>query len=208
MQDADIVARFDGRPTVKLTFSGFQTSRADRAVWIGSELGYELDGYESYGRGGDFRLTLTRDDSPPARRRAMATLARMQSTGSWLPYAPPWVVTMPYDPAYIHPERAARVRRNLKAYEGWHPSQLIISCCVAAAVLLPFAWLARSSLALTVLAIVGGFLCLTAAVIGPRYIKNWQRKNLELLERFRQQQAAQFPVPPPPPAANQGRSLT
>lgn len=203
MQDATIVAYFDGRPTVELIFSGLQPSRADRATWIGSELGYELSRYEPYGRG-HFRLTFTRDDSPMARHRAAATLARIRSAGTWYPPVQSWTTRQPHGHVLIHPERAARVRRNLMAYEGWHPAQLILACGLVSAVLLPFAWIADGVLIIAVAAILG-VLSLVAAVVGPRCVRKWHQKNLQLLEEFRQQQAAQFASPPPlPPPPSSG----
>ena len=196
MQDATIVAHFDGRPMVELTFSDLQPSRADRATWIGAEFGYELSRYEPYGRG-HFRLAFTRD-SPTSRHRAAATLARIRSAGTWYPPVQPWTTQQLHGRALIHPERAARVRRSLMAYEGWHPAQLILACGLVGLVLLPFAWIADAVLIIAVAAPLG-VLSLVAAVFGPRCVRKWHQKNLQLLEDFRQQQAAQSPVPPPLP---------
>ncbi|WP_157880167.1 hypothetical protein [Streptomyces natalensis] len=197
MRDAAIVAHFDGRPTAELVFTGWGSAQVDYAIWIGAEFGYKFSSSEPYGRG-QYRLILTRDDSPAARLRAAATLARMQSTGSWKPMAQPGS-SAPHDPSAIHPERAAQARRNIVTYERWHPAQLVIPCCVVSAGLFSLAWAARGSAIAAVAAGLGGILCMTAAIMGPRYTRKWHQRNLELLERFRRQQAARFPVSPPTP---------
>ncbi len=106
-------------------------------------------------------------------------MTRIWGSGDTGPYAfhrhlaardTPWTASAPYDPTYIHPEGVARARRNLMAYEVWHPLQLTIGCCNGSAALFPLAWLARGSPAITGLALVGCILCLVATVIVPRYI--------------------------------------
>lgn len=212
MKDADesaVAAGFDGRPTVEVVFTGFGAMRADRVTWIGAELGYALSADEPYGRG-QRRLLFTRDDSPGARRRAQATLARVQAAGSWSAATQPWPGAVPHKPSaatappLIHPERAARAQRQAKAYEGWHPARLISVCCVFAVGFFTLAWAVRETVPTAVGSCLVGLLCLVGAVLGPRYTRRWHRENLQLLERFRRQQAAQLPVPPPsspsPPA--------
>ncbi|MFK8848484.1 hypothetical protein [Streptomyces sp. Ac-502] len=206
--EAAVAARFDGRPTVEVVFTGFGAMRADRITWIGAESGYALSADEPYGRG-QRRLLFTRDDSPGARQRAQATLARVQAAGSWSAVAQPWPGTASHDPSatvppLIHPERAARAQRQVKAYEGWRPARLIGVCCVLAAGFFALAWAVRETVPTAVGSCLVGLLCLAGAALGPRYTRRWHQENLQLLERFRRQQAAQFPVsppsPPPPPA--------
>ncbi|GCD35598.1 hypothetical protein OEIGOIKO_03344 [Streptomyces chrestomyceticus JCM 4735] len=148
--EAAVAARFDGRPTVEVVFTGFGAMRADRVTWIGSELGYALGADEPYGRG-QRRLLFTRDDSPAARQRAQATLARVQAAGSWSAVAQPWPGAVPHglsavtDLPLIHPERAARAQRQVKAYEGCHPAQLISVSCVFATGFFALAWAVRET---------------------------------------------------------------
>lgn len=202
--EAAVAARFDGRPTVDIVFTGFGVMRADRVTWIGAELGYALSADEPYGRG-QRRLLFTRDDSPAARQRAQATLARVQAAGSWSAVAQPWPGAVPHGPSaatdspLIPPERAARAQRQVKAYEGWHPAQLISVCCVFAAGCFALAWAVRETVPATVGSCLVGLLCLATAALGPRYTRRWHQENLRLLECYRRQQAAQFPVPPPSP---------
>ncbi|MCB5908200.1 hypothetical protein [Streptomyces pinistramenti] len=198
MNDETAAAEFDGRPTVRLVFTGFGSIHADRITWIGTELGYALSAEEPYGRG-QRRLIFVRDDSPASRQRAQATLARVQAAGTWSAVTQPWPGPVLFDPSLIHPERAARARRDTKAYEGWHPAQLVGLCCIAAAGLFTLAWAARETVPAVVGSCLVGILFLAGAALGPRYTRKWHQKNLQLLEDFRRQQAAQFPVPPPPP---------
>lgn len=203
MNDEAVAARFDGRPTVEVVFTGFGAMRTDRVTWIGAELGYALSADEPYGRG-QRRLLFTRDDSPAARQRAQATLERVRAAGSWSAVTQPWSGTVAHippatNPPLIHPERAARAQRQIKAYEGWHPAQLITLCCVLAAGFFALAWAVRETVPTAVGFCLLGILCLAGAALGPRYTRNWHQKNLRLLDHFRRQQAAQFPVPPPSP---------
>lgn len=213
MKDEDeavVAARFDGRPTVEVVFTGFGAMRADRVTWIGTELGYALSADEPYGRG-QRRLLFTRDDSPGARQRAQASLARVQAAGSWSAATQPWPGAVAHNPSaatappLIHPERAARAQGQVKAYEGWRPARLISVCCVLTAGFFALAWAVRETVPAAVGSCLVGLLCLAGAVLGPRYTRRWHRENLRLLERFRRQQAARFPVQPPsPPPPSRG----
>ncbi|MFF2923228.1 hypothetical protein ACFVTP_12630 [Streptomyces celluloflavus] len=198
MNDETVAEKFDGRLTVEIVFTGFGSIRADRVTWIGTEMGYALSADEPYGRG-QRRLIFVRDDSPASRQRAQATLSRVQAASTWSAVTQPWPGPVPIDPSLIHPERAARAQRNIKAYKGWHPAQLISLCCVAAAGFFTLAWSAREAAPAAAGSCLVGILCLVGAALGPRYTRNWHQKNLQLLEDFRRQQAGQFPVPPPSP---------
>ncbi|OKH99701.1 hypothetical protein A6A06_21680 [Streptomyces sp. CB02923] len=197
MEDEGVAARFDGGSVVEVVLTGVGAMRADRVVSIGVELGYVLGADEPYGRG-QRRLLFTRDDSPGARQRAQATLERVRAARSWS------AVTAPYGPSatgppLIHPERAARAQRQAEAYEAWRPAWLVSLCCCVAAGFLVLAWAVRETVPAAVGFFLVGLLCLAGAALGPRFTRSRQQDNLRLLERFRRQQAARFPVPPPSP---------
>lgn len=205
MKDETVAAKFDGSPTVEVVLTGYGAMRADRVTWIGAELGYALSTDEPYGRG-QRRLLFTRDDGSAARQRAQATLDRVRAAGLWSAVTQPWPgpgsvphIPSAANPPLIHPEQAARAQRQVKAYEGWHPAQLITVCCVLAAGFFALAWAVRETVPVAVGSCILGILCLAGAALGPRYTRNWHQRNLRLLDRFRRQQAAQFPVPPPSP---------
>lgn len=192
MDDAQLAALFDGRPRVELVLTGWSIGQADRAAWIGDAYGYALQESGPFGRG-QHRLVFTRDDGPLARRRAQA--------------ARPPTVSPHGSPQTIHPLHAARARRNVLAYEDWSPALLIALSALVGAALTALAWAARDTWPLAAIACGGAALCLVAALAGPRCTRAWHRKNVQVLEEFRRQQAAGWgvapPAPPPPPRGSQ-----
>ncbi|GAA2660652.1 hypothetical protein [Streptomyces lunalinharesii] len=199
MNDEVIAAGFDGRPSVEILVTGLAAHRIDRITWIATELGYTLSGEEMRGRGA-IRLNFTRDDSPTARQRAQAAIARVRATGNWQAVTTAnWSVSQASDPHVVTPLRAAKAARETKGSEGLQPSQVAITFAFGAVVCFSMALAAHDSTAVSMTSCIIGALFVIGAVLGPRYARNRQKRNLELLEKFRQQEAARFWVPPPPP---------
>ncbi|WP_148312623.1 hypothetical protein [Streptomyces noursei] len=199
MNDEAIAAGFDGRPSVEIIVPGLTAHRIDHITWIATELGYALCGEEMRGRGA-IRLNFIRDDSPTARQRAQAAIARVQAAENWQALATQnWSVSQASDPHLVTPLRAAKATRETKGSEGLHPSQVVITFTFGALVCFSMALAAHDSAAVSMASCVIGALFVIGAVLGPRYARNRQKRNLELLEKFRQQEAARFWVPPPPP---------
>ncbi|MGD3107875.1 hypothetical protein [Streptomyces sp. YGL11-2] len=191
-------ACFDGRASVEFILTGLTTHRADRITWVATELGYTLGAEEPYGRG-QIRLRYVRDDSPPARQRAQAALDRVRAAGSWgAVTAQPWPTAQPLSPSLMTPLRAARAARTAKACETASPGLAAAVFVLVALACFAMAGSARTAAGSAVPSVVG-LLWLAMAALTPRCTRRVHEKNLRLLEDFRRQQTARFPVPPPAP---------
>ncbi|MFE1455930.1 hypothetical protein ACFW7K_13200 [Streptomyces sp. NPDC058735] len=88
MKDDEVVARFDGRGRVELLLGRLENVFQRNIGQIAHAFGYRLLSTEIIGRA-RIRYLYQRDDSPPARRRAELTIARLHAGGSVLPASDP-----------------------------------------------------------------------------------------------------------------------
>ncbi|GAA3190157.1 MULTISPECIES: hypothetical protein [Streptomyces] len=203
MNDEATAARFDGRPSVEFDLGAFSAHHVGRITWLAEELGYRLSAEERPGKG-QYRLRYTRDDSPLARQRAQAALARARAAGSWLavaaaPAAPgaPATPVQPFALNLVTPLRAARAERLVAFYEETSAARtplLLIAVATGFAVL---AAAVRETLPLCAAFGLLGVVSLVGAALAPRLLRKSYDANLRLVEEHRRQQAARFPVRPP-----------
>ncbi|KUL36420.1 hypothetical protein ADL22_24300 [Streptomyces sp. NRRL F-4489] len=95
--------------------------------------------------------------------------------------------------------RAARAARTVKACEAASPGMAAGAFAFVALACFAPAVGARTA-AGAVFPCVVGVLLLVVAALTPRCTRRVHERDLRLLEDFRRQQAARFPVPPPGPA--------
>ncbi|MFC7894665.1 hypothetical protein [Streptomyces sp. NPDC057381] len=200
MNDADILAQFDGRGRAEFLLGGFESSDANKITAFGFEFGYDLHSTEIPSKS-SMRLIYLRNDSPTARQRAWQTQARLAAGG---PLLSMWMAPGA-EPGTVRPISAfeiARKRRGIETYESNGVRGLAVfigllslGCFVLVGVLRD-----RSIAGLAVLGILGVALAV-AAVLVPRWLRRWYERDRRLVDLYDRQRSGHVGPPPPPPPA-------
>ncbi|WP_406473888.1 hypothetical protein [Streptomyces sp. NBC_01615] len=198
MEDAEIIAYFDGRGRAEFLLGGLQVMHADKIAAIAYEFGYDLREVEMPSRG-SYRMVYVRNDSPEVRRRAQQTLDRLRAGGPLLsvwvgPGARPGAV-LP-----ISAIEMASMRRGIDAYESHGVRRFAVFVALLSLGCFVLAWAHRDTpgAALAVVVMLGIPLAVTAAMT-PRWMKRRHEKNRRLVQLYDQQRSGRVGPPPPPP---------
>ncbi|WBB59109.1 hypothetical protein O7599_26415 [Streptomyces sp. WMMC500] len=195
MNDGEVIAYFDGRPTAEITIhSAWDVPRmADMAY----EFGYVL--CRVFHWRSTTRLVFERDDTDHARRRAVWSLNYYRAYGRWGRQQPQFQLPS-YMGRRVEPLDAARARYALALFRNkvWHVRLAISGAALIAVVV----WHYRDSVAVVVpVALAGGSLMLVAG-ISPWLPSKRLRRYEQTVKTFELQQAVERGFIPPPPPSN------
>lgn len=192
MNDGEVIAYFDGRPTADITI---------HAVWdipriadMAYEFGYVL--CRAFHWQSATRLIFERDDTDHARRRAEWSVNYYRAYGRWGRQQPQFQL-----PGYmgrrIEPLEAARARYALALFRNKAWSVRIAA--LGAALIAIIVWGFRDNAAVVIPVVLAGGSLVLAAGVSPWLPSKRLRRYEQTVETFELQQAVERGFSPPPP---------
>ncbi|MER7777404.1 hypothetical protein ABTZ21_20820 [Streptomyces sp. NPDC096191] len=197
MNDAAIMARFDGRGRVEFLLGGFEAMASNKIAAFAFEFGYDLHLSEMPTKS-TMRMVYIRNDSATARLRAQQTADRLRGGG---PLLPPWVGPgpQPGTTRVMSGIEIAAIRRRLVTYEASGAKGLVVLAALLSFGFLALAWAARGSLGGVIALLVVAVGLAVAAALVPRWLARWYEKNRQLIRLHDRERHGHVGPPPPPP---------
>lgn len=201
MRDARIHERFaEGSPRVELLLPVTRAAVIDQISLLGYQYGYTLQEYDRGGIG-LVKLVWVRDDSPQARAHVGTHLSGGTAHDVTMsrPGAGRQPIAAPSTPDAVPYGLYVKAHRAVLEYERhWNTFVVVAIGVVVSSLLCYAAWRGRGEYG----GIAFGFwglVVLGATAVTPVYRKRKHRRDLELVDRYRTQQARARGVPPPQP---------